>query len=74
MILDRLTEQVTEKSSFVDPMQLTVTALYCFIDYLLHEYSVEHQYPANILMFRKMVERLMESFENEGGQIENTVN
>ncbi|MDF2431537.1 MAG: hypothetical protein JWP44_1168 [Mucilaginibacter sp.] len=74
MVLDKLTEQVIERSSFVDPMQLTVTALYVFIDYLLYEYSVEQQYPANILMFRKMVERLMSSFDGKATENDNLKN
>ncbi len=65
MVLDKLTEQTIERSSFVDPMQLTVTTLYIFIDYLLHEYSIEYQYPANVLLFRKTVERLMDSFDDK---------
>ncbi|MDB4919366.1 MAG: hypothetical protein JWQ54_1349 [Mucilaginibacter sp.] len=68
MILDKLTQQTTERSSFIDPMQLTTTALYIFIDFLLYEYSVEQQYPANILMFRKMLERLMKSFNDANNE------
>ncbi|WP_158993990.1 DUF5677 domain-containing protein [Mucilaginibacter sp. L196] len=68
MILDKLTQQTTERSSFIDPMQLTTTALYIFIDFLLYEYSVEQQYPANILMFRKMLERLMKSFDDANNE------
>jgi hypothetical protein len=63
IILDKVTEQVMERSSFIDPMQLTVTALYCFIDFVLHEYSTPHQYSVNVLMFRKMIERLIASFD-----------
>ncbi len=65
MVLGKLTEQSLDKHSFVDPMQLTLNAFYSFIDYLLYEYSTDHQYPANILLFRKILDRLLDNFKTE---------
>lgn len=62
--LGKLTEQDIERRAFVDPMQLTITSLYLFIEEFLHKYGAEHQYQANMQIFHQLMERLMDSFDD----------
>lgn len=61
--LKSLTEDEIDKKAFIDPMQLTLTALFNFHNLFLYEYSVNHQYDVNISFFRKVLELLHETFD-----------
>ena len=62
IVLDKITEQVLEKESFIDSMQLTLVTFHISIDQFLYRYSINHQYSTNILVFRKIIDRLQNKF------------
>ncbi|RYE17318.1 MAG: hypothetical protein EOP45_16005 [Sphingobacteriaceae bacterium] len=62
IVLEKINQKVIDKQSFIDPMQLALVIFNIFNDYFLYRYSVNNQYSTNILVFRKLIERLQTKF------------
>jgi len=52
----------TKKESYVDPMQLMPVTFFSFLQRFLYRYSANHQYTTNVLLFRKIIDRLQSEF------------
>lgn len=57
--LGRLTAQETEKQSFIDPAQLTLSIFFSFNSHFLNRCSMDAD--VNILLLKKMYERMLKS-------------
>jgi len=56
--LDEIIEQDIDKQNFIDPMQLTLAVMHEVNNHILYLYSVDNEYPTNLLMFKKVYDRL----------------
>ncbi len=66
LILENLVSQEFEPSSFIDPMQFSTAVLDEVNDFVLWEFSTEHEKNANILFMGKIFRKLMNTFKNSG--------
>lgn len=64
VILPRLLKQELEFTQFIDPMQFTLNILHEINDFILYEFSIEEEYNVNVLLLRKVFERLQGTFLN----------
>jgi hypothetical protein len=62
IVLQKITSQVLAKKSYIDPMQLTLITFYIYNDYFLHRYSANGQYSTNILVLKKLIDKLKAVF------------
>ncbi|MGE6220430.1 DUF5677 domain-containing protein [Nubsella zeaxanthinifaciens] len=65
LIIGEITCQKLDLKSYIDPAQLTVVVFYSFLNYFLYEYSADEEYDTNVLVLRKIIERLKDTFPEE---------
>lgn len=59
--LSYVTIQDIDKTSMVDPAQLTLSTFYQVNSYFLHLYSVEYEYDTNMMMLRKIYDKFADT-------------
>jgi hypothetical protein len=65
VILPRLIEQSYDLQSYVDPMQFTLNILHEVNDYMLFEFSAPPEYEVNLLLQRKIIEKMVGTFSQK---------
>jgi len=65
LIIGDITRQKLDLHSYIDPAQLTLVVFYSFLDYFLYRYSSDGEYDTNILVLKKIIERLKQTFSEK---------
>lgn len=65
LVMGDITKQELDFQSYIDPAQLTLVTFYSFLNYFLHSYSANEEYTTSILLLKKIIERLKNTFPSE---------
>lgn len=63
IVVDKITQQQIDKEAFIDPMQLTLAVFHEVNAEFMKLYIVQNEYDINLLLFRRVFESLLETFD-----------